>query len=321
MMRDSMGPKSRAGAVPRRLRVRLALAISVAALSIGAVLWSCSGTNDAPPAVGETPDPSATASAAPVDCTVPNAGCACTQPGEVLKCGKVVYKSENYTSCSIGLRTCQADGTWTDCQGEQVVTLNNLPPNGLRLLVNQPAPVSAGSACDPSLFEIPAILGVQDASYDDGGVFTTDSGGLTLTNYGGGGASTAGCGDAAPPPLVVSPGDSSLVITQIPNDGAVQPSPNSVQFTATSSGCVGDGSVNAIWTVNQPGIASVSTTGLLSLAYPYAGPILVTAYAGSLSGTATVNVSVNVLDTTAVTDGGGLTTAFSHTCGVDAGGG
>jgi hypothetical protein len=239
----------------------------------------------------------------------------------MVKCGKVVYKSENYTSCSIGIRTCEAAGTWTDCQGEQVVTLNSWQANGLRLLANQPAPISAGNVCDPSLFEIVAILGTKDAAIDDGGISTLDSGAVTLTNYGGGGASTAGCGDAAPPPLVVSPGDASLVITQIPSDGAVQPSPSSVQFAATSSGCVGDGSVNAIWTVSQPGVASVSTGGLLSLAYPYAGPIVVTAYAGSLSGTATVNVSVNVLDTSGVTDGGGLTTAFSHICGVDAGGG
>jgi hypothetical protein len=315
-MRDSMGTKGRAGAAPRRLRARLALAVSIAVLSIGGVLWSCSGANDAPPAVGDSPEPTATASAAPLDCTIPNAGCPCTQPGEMLKCGKVVYKSENYTSCSIGIQTCQADGVWTDCQGEQVVTLNSWQANGLRLLSSQPAPISAGNACDPSLFEIPAVLGPQD-----GGLATLDGGALTLTNYGGGGASTAGCGDAAPPPLVVSPGDASLLITQIPSDGAVQPSPNSVQFAATSSGCVGDGSVNAIWTVSQPGIASVSTSGLLSLAYPYAGPIVVTAYAGSLSGTATVNVTVNVLDTTGVSDGGGLTTAFSHTCGVDAGGG
>jgi len=317
VMRDSKGNKGRAGAVPRRLGARLALAVSIAVLSIGALLWSCSGANDAPPAIGDTPEPSATSTAAPVDCTVPNAGCACTQPGEMLKCGKVVYKSENYTSCSIGIQTCQADGTWTDCQGEQVVTLNSWQANGLRLLANQPAPISANNVCDPSLFEIPGVLGPQDA----GGLSTLDGGSLTLTKYGSGGASTAGCGDAAPPPLVVSPGDASLLITQIPNDGAVQPSPNSVQFAATSSGCVGDGSVNAIWTVSQPGIASVSTGGLLSLAYPYAGPIVVTAYAGSLSGTATVNVTVNVLDTSGVADGGGLTTAFSHTCGVDAGGG
>jgi hypothetical protein len=230
----------------------------------------------------------------------------------MLKCGKVVYKSENYTSCSIGLQTCQPDGTWTDCQGSQVVTLNNAQLGKLRLLA-QPAPVSANNACDPSLFEIKSVL-----STDASGITAAD-GSITLTYGGAGGA--VGCGDAAAPPLAVSPGDASLVITQIPTDGAVQPTPNTVQLSANLSGCAGDGSVNAIWTVDQPGVATVSEGGTFSLAYPYAGPIHVTAYAGSLSGTATVNVTVNVLDTSGVTDGGGLTNAFANTCGLDAGGG
>jgi hypothetical protein len=311
VMRDPMHAERQAGGPPRRLGARLVLAVSIGALSIGGLLWSCSGSNDGPPALGDTVgSPSSTA--APNDCTVPNAGCPCTQPGEMLKCGKVVYKSENYTSCSIGLQTCQPDGTWTDCQGSQVVTLNNAQLGRLRLLA-QPAPVSANNACDPSLFEINSVL-----STDASGITTAD-GAVTLTYGGAGGA--VGCGDATPPPLAVSPLDASLVITQIPTDGAVQPTPSSVQLSASLSGCAGDGSVNPIWTVDQPGIATVSEGGTFSLAYPYAGPIHVTAYAGSLSGTATVNVTVNILDTSGVTDGGGLTNAFANTCGLDAGGG
>jgi hypothetical protein len=254
--------------------------------------------------------PSSTA--APVDCTVPNAGCPCVQPGLMVKCGKVLYKSENYTSCSLGFQTCQADGTWTDCQGSQVVTLNNAQLGRLRLLA-QPAAVSASNTCDPNLFEINSIL-----STDASGITVVD-GAVTLTYSGSGMA--VGCGDAAPPPLSVTPADASIVITQIPTDGSVQPSPNSLQFNANLSGCAGDGSVNVIWTVDQPGIATVAEGGAFSLAYPYAGPIHVTAYAGTLSGTATVNVTVKVLDTSGVTDGGGLTNAFSTTCGLDAGGG
>jgi len=299
------------GGAPRRLGARLVLAISIGALSIGGLLWSCSGANDGPPAIGDTSGTSPSATAAPLDCTVPNAGCACTQPGEMLKCGKVVYKSENYTSCSIGLRTCQADGTWTDCQGSQVVTLNNWQLDGLRLLSQtQPAPISASSACDPNLFEITGLLAT-----DAGGVSSADGGGVTLT-YGGTGTG-AGCGDAAPPPLAVSPADASLQLTQV----SIPPIPNTLQFSANLSGCAGDGSVNVIWTVDQPGIATVAEGGAFSLAYPYAGPIHVTAYAGTLSGTATVNVTVNAIDTTGVTDGGGLNSAFKNQCGLDAGGG
>jgi hypothetical protein len=170
--------------------------------------------------------------------------------------------------------------------------------------------------CDPSLFEITSVLGTADAAIADGGVTVLESGAITLTQSGAGG-STVGCGDAAPPPLTVLPADASLQITQI----ATPPTPSTLQFQANLSGCAGDGSVNAIWTVDQPGIATVAEGGAFSLAYPYAGPIHVTAYVGSLSGTATVNVTINAIDTTGVTDGGGLTKAFSTTCGLDAGGG
>jgi len=317
--RNPMRPESRAHVAPRWLGVRLVLAVSVGAFSIGAFLWSCSGgSNDTPPAPGETVggNPSATA---PPDCSVANAGCPCTQPGEIVKCGHVVYKSESYVSCSLGLRTCQADGTWTDCQGNQVVTLNRWQADGLRLLSQpQPAAVSANNVCDPSLYEIPSILGTQDAAINDGAVTVLDSGAVTLTF--GACNGSVGCGDAAAPPLTVTPADASLQITQIPLDGAL-PSPNSLQFTANLSGCAGDGAVNAIWTSDQPGVATMAEGGLLSLVSAYAGPIHVTAYAGSQAGTATANVTINVIDTSGVTDGGGLTKAFSTTCGVDAGGG
>lgn len=240
----------------------------------------------------------------------------CPQIGQAVTCGKVVYKSETYVSCSIGQRTCQPDGKWSDCIGTQVVTLNSWQLQGLHLL-GQPAAVSANSTCDPSLFQVNTVLGTPDAAIDDGGITVLDSGAITLTQ---GAVGSAGCGDAAPPPLAVSPGTASLQITQMPFDGA-PPSPNTVQFTASLSGCAGDGGVNAIWTQDQPGIATISSGGLLSLVYPYAGPIHVTAYAGTLSGTATANVTLNVTDTSGVTDASALKTSFSTTCGVDAGGG
>lgn len=313
--RDPVRRGGDAREAPRRLGARVVFAVAVGALSIGALLWSCSGSNnDAPPAVGDVQGTAPTATAAP-DCSVPNAGCPCTQPGEILKCGKVVYKSENYVSCSIGLRTCEPDGTWTDCAGSQVVTLNSWQASGLRLL-SQPAAVSANNMCDPSLFEIPSILGTVGTSINDGGITVLDSGAITLTQSGAG--VVVGCSDAG---LAVTPGDASIQITTL----ATPPSPNSLQFQASLSGCAGDGGVSALWTVDQPGIATVNEGGAFALAYPYAGPIHVTAYVGSLSGTATVNVSVNLVDTSALVDAGldanGIAKAFTTTCGVDAGGG
>jgi hypothetical protein len=315
--RRPLRPGDRGPGLPPRLQVRLFVTASIAAFSIGALLWACSGGhNEGPSSTGETP--SATASATPpvLDCSVPNEGCACPQLGQTVSCGKVVYKSESYVSCSVGQRTCQPNGTWGDCVGTQVVTLNSWQFQGVHLL-GQPAAVSANNTCDPSLFQVTTVLGTADAAIDDGGITVLESGAITLTQSG---ASGVGCGDAAPPPLAVSPGTASLQITQMPLDGA-PPSPNTVQFAANLSGCAGDGGVNAIWTQDQPGIATISSGGLLSLVYPYAGPIHVTAYAGTLSGTGTANVTVNVTDTGGVTDASALKTSFSTTCGVDAGGG
>jgi hypothetical protein len=295
--------------------VRLLLTASLGALSIGTLLWACSGEHHGPNTLGDTPLASASASPA-LACSTPSAGCPCTQPGEMLTCGEVVYKSERYVSCSLGTRTCQADGTWTDCQGNQVVTLNSWQLQDLKFS-SQPLGVAANNTCDPSLFQINSVLGTTDASIDDGGVTVLDSGAITLT---GNGATASGCGDAAPPPLVVTPAIANLQITQIPLDGAL-PSPNSVQFAASVSGCAGDGAVSAIWTMDQPGVAAMADGGILTLIYPYAGPIHVTAYAGTLSGTATANVTLNVIDTSKVADGAALTTSLSTTCGVDAGGG
>jgi hypothetical protein len=208
---------------------------------------------------------------------------------------------------------------WSACNATQIVTLNSWQVDSLRLQ-SQPGPVSSNSNCDPALFEIPGNLGSPNAALDGGPIALLDGGGITLVyGAGEGGAYVSGC-DAGPPALKVTPGDASLQIAQV----ATPPSPNTVSFTATATGCVVDASVSPLWSVDQPGIASISEGGVLTLAFPYAGPIHVTAYGGGLSNTAVVNVTVNTVDTSGVPEGGdagGIANAFLNICGADAGGG
>ncbi|HWO50964.1 MAG TPA: hypothetical protein VNN23_05170, partial [Ornithinibacter sp.] len=57
-----------------------------------------------------------------------------------------------------------------------------------------------------------------------------------------------------------------------------------------------------LWAIDRFDVATISSTGLVTLAGPYAGTINVTAYAGSLTAPpVALNVTLNVLDTSAVT--------------------
>ncbi|MDB4933821.1 MAG: Tryptophan synthase alpha chain [Labilithrix sp.] len=53
-------------------------------------------------------------------CDTPNAGCACSTPGQIIECGKVKDVSSDYVSCSMGYRQC-AGGHWSECTGETAV--------------------------------------------------------------------------------------------------------------------------------------------------------------------------------------------------------
>jgi hypothetical protein len=222
----------------------------------------------------------------------------------------------------MGQRTCGSNGVWGECVGDQVVTFNSWQLEGLHLL-NQPTGVDAGNTCDPSLLQINSIL-APDAAVDAGEVTTTDAGGvqLALVSI----VQAGGCTS-----LTITPATSpskDIQITQmggsLSDGGYAVPSPNTVQFTATVNppGCF-NGTPKYLWTMDQPSIGTISSSGLLSLAYPYAGPIHVTAYLGSLSAVVTSNVTVNVLDTSSLPpDAGNAAQGFNTTCGVaDAGGG
>lgn len=233
-------------------------------------------------------------------CASPNTGCACDEPGKVVSCGEVVARSEQYVSCSMGNRTCSDKGKWGECVGQQVITVNSWQVPGAKTQT-QPAGMAAPTTCDPYLFTVTGTV----SDYTGSGSVETVGGNVQLKKST---VSVSGCPMGTV--LTVSPNTAptkDLVLTAV----ASPPTPNTIQFTATLPACAG--AFTPIWTMDQPSYGSISTSGLLTLQYPYVGPINVTAYAGSLSATVTSNITVNAVDTSA-TGAAAVASQFLTTC-------
>jgi hypothetical protein len=223
-------------------------------------------------------------------CATPNTGCACGDAGASVACGSVEQWSEGYVTCSEGTRTCGSDGTWGDCVGTRTTT-KAVPASGIQAQgLNGPA-ACVGDPCDPACNAFTDDPSGLDAGFD--APISISDAGVTLTGHP---ASLTACTG-----LQITPNTSpakDLVVT------SMAPSPNTVAYTASlvPPSCY-PGTPTFLWSINQYGIAQVSSSGLLTLAVPIAGPITVSAYAGTLSASVVCNVSVNVVDTSAAPTG------------------
>lgn len=258
--------------------------VAVCAL-VSLALAACGGGNPADLGSSQgTPD----ASAAGL-CATPNTGCSCTDPGQTVDCGSVVQQSGGYVTCSEGTRTCGVGG-WGECVG-QFTTTKAVPVGGLQLQGLNPSTPCANNPCDPAcntFIDNPTGL---DAGADSGLVIT--EAGVTLS---GTPITVTGCTS-----LQITPNTSpakDLAVT------TMAPSPNTVAYTATilPPTCY-KGTPVFLWTIDQYSIAQISSTGLLTLAVPIAGPITVSAYAGTLTASVVCNVTVNVVDTSGAPSG------------------
>jgi len=54
-------------------------------------------------------------------CAQPNEGCSCANPGEVVDCGKVLVRVDNYETCYEGSRLCGKNGLWGACLADQAI--------------------------------------------------------------------------------------------------------------------------------------------------------------------------------------------------------
>jgi hypothetical protein len=239
---------------------------------------------------GTTVEPIPTASDAD-PCATPNAACACSVPGSTLACGEVVQRAGTYATCSMGTRTCSNSGQWGSCIGEYV-TQQSLPgASDLRITALNPTAKCVSNPCDPACNTF-----INDPSGLDAGV---DSG-LTIRDSGvfllGVPVNVTVCSSLQVTPSTAPAKD--LAVTSF------APSPNSVQYTASlqPAACY-PGTPTFLWSIDKYDVAQISASGLLTLAVPIAGPITISAYAGTLSTTVVCNVTVNVVDTSAAPSG------------------
>jgi hypothetical protein len=270
----------------RQARTRLLVASAVAVATL-VVLVGCGPSQ---PGGGPGSYTGPDSSVGGTSCATPNEGCPCSDPGQTVDCGNVVQQSGNYVTCSEGTRTCGASG-WGECVG-QFTTTKALPASGdLTVQGLNPSTPCMNDPCDPAcntFIDNPTGL---DAGLDSGLVIT--EAGVTLK---GTPVSVAACTS-----LQITPNTSpakDLAVT------TMAPSPNTVAYTATilPPSCY-KGTPTFLWSIDQYSIAQISSSGLLTLAVPIAGPITVSAYAGTLGASVVCNVTVNVVDTSAAPTG------------------
>jgi hypothetical protein len=266
-----------------------ALLAVVKAAALALLLVGC---GDAQPNADEgTTGNGSSSSGGATTCSPPSQGCPCSEPGAKISCGSVEQRSGNYVTCSEGTRTCN-QGEWGACVGEYVTTMA-LPPaaSGITIEGLNPPQPCVNNPCDPSCNTFNDNGSGLDAGPESSIAF--NDGGVTLV------------GNPVPPSvctgLQITPSTSpakDLVVT------TMAPSPNTVGYTASllPASCY-PGTPTFLWTINEYDIAQISSSGLLTLAVPIAGPITVSAYAGALSASVVCNVTINVVDTSQAPSG------------------
>jgi hypothetical protein len=279
------------GGLPKARRLGGALLISAWAALAGAS--GCADEQPLPPARSGPPG----ASLDPADpCATPSEGCPCETNAELVECGRAVEKRGDYVTCSLGHRSCEA-GTWGECVGERTtqskVTTAAPPGASYRILA-----LGAGAQCPPGFDPCDPFC---HQFIDEPGDFPTDPGfdnsddGLTLSQ-----AVAVGCDS-----LELTASDTTLHINGLSpvllQEGAVQ-----LAAELSPPGCRPSPFLTT-WTLDKFDIAQITGTNNqnaeLTITTPVAGDVVVTAYAAGLSGSVTLHVKVNVLDTPETDDG------------------
>lgn len=217
------------------------------------------------------------------ECSSPTKGCACPTEGATADCGSVERIEGSYVSCSMGHTTCAA-GAWGECIGTQIST-HTLPMSTQGLGV--PAKC-VGNPCDPDCM---VVTDSTDGGIDAGALVVDDSGGISLQGVLQNITSTCSS-------LAIAPITTTMTVTNMTTPGSLQFTPSLLP-----NGCY-NGPVPALWTVDKFDIAQISTSGLLTVATPIAGDIVINAYAGTLAApTATVKVVVTSTDASGAPSG------------------
>jgi hypothetical protein len=223
-------------------------------------------------------------------CATHQTGCACSDEGSTVACGSVKEKVDDYVICTEGMRTCTS-GQWGDCVGdrEEKKPLSLVAPmQGGFTTQALGASATCNDLCDP---------GCQNFVDDANGLnvdvdLTATPDGISLP--GGGGGDT--CDN-----VTISAPVSTVTITAINADNSVVASPSKVDFDATCQ--PGGVSVEPSWTIDSYDRAVISAHGVVTVYSGRGGPIQVTGTTSGDSDTKTLNVKVQVGDTTLITPG------------------
>src|SRR5712671_113507 len=148
-------------------------------VAVSALLASCQNGPGSAPSVYNPSDPQSRPDSAKIDtCTGSGQpGCPCDETGAVVECGKVIERSGDYVTCSMGRTTCIGQSgqsqTWGECLGDHIVA-QSVPglalAGGRRILSTK---TSCANVCDPN-----ACSSLVNSSSD------VDAGGFNLTEAG-----------------------------------------------------------------------------------------------------------------------------------------
>jgi hypothetical protein len=220
-----------------------------------------------------------------VPCATPGVGCPCDTPGRTVQCGKVMRRSEDYVSCSLGERTCGTDSKWGDCVGETQQRVQMVSASGSSSVQGLGGQVDCQDECDPYCVR---YTDTPDGITPPSGIDTLD--GSVITNQQDKNSISACTG------ITIS-GATDLTVTAI----SPSVSPNSLAFTVALApvGCYIGALPNALWSIestkiDRAVIAGSAQTGTLTVVNPVVGPILITARLAGFTATTTANIKVNI---------------------------
>jgi hypothetical protein len=252
--------------------VRIGLLVCALALTVG-IGVGC--TPDVPGATGAGSTATGTGSGKCGSPTQAVEGCPCATAGASAECGTVHSMEGTQAVCSMGHAQCLASGAWGACTSDRVEVRS---VGGLKL-----AGLGAFGACaDPCSPWCSTALDTPPGLVVDGGL-DAGEGGLTLTPSGVMQGTCTG--------LTISPSSApatNVVVTSMTT-------PATLQFTSTltPSGC-NPVAPDPLWYTGTFDVATIGTTGLMSVITPIAVTTTVGAKLGSFTSATTSQITVSV---------------------------